>query len=57
VRKWTLTRTGRAGANAVAFSGRVGRTPLAPGGYKVTIIAAASSLTSHSQRLSFTIVR
>jgi hypothetical protein len=57
VRKWTLTRSGHAGANAVAFSGRVGQTPLAPGHYTVTITAVASGLTSQTRRLSFTIVR
>jgi hypothetical protein len=57
VRKWALTRSGHAGANAVAFSGRVGRTPLAPGHYTVTITAVASGLTSQTRRLSFTIVR
>jgi trimeric autotransporter adhesin len=35
----TLTFTGRAGANADAFSGRVGGRALAPGSYKASLVA------------------
>jgi hypothetical protein len=55
----TLTRNGlAAGANTIAFSGRIGRHPLAPGTYRATI-TATDHADNHSTpaRATFTIVR
>ncbi len=56
--KGTLTRTSHAGANTVAFSGRIGSKALKPGRYQATLTAAdAAKNTSKAQTASFTIVR
>jgi hypothetical protein len=54
----TLTRRAlRAGARQIAFSGRLGAKALAPGSYRVTLIATdAAGNRSRPHRLSFTIV-
>jgi PKD repeat protein len=52
----TLVRAGKAGADRVPFSGRLGRAALKPGPYLVTITATAGRLTSTPRTLSFTIV-
>jgi hypothetical protein len=59
VRKATLTRRKRkAGANAVSFSGRIGRKALRAGSYRVTVSAKdAAGNRSKGRRTSFTIVR
>jgi hypothetical protein len=57
VRAGVLTRAGHVGANAVAFSGRIGRRALPVGQYEVTITATASGLKSLPRTLRFTIVR
>jgi DNA-binding beta-propeller fold protein YncE len=53
----TLTRTGHAGLNKVAFSGRVGRTPLRARPYQAVFVAIDSAGRSRPQTLSFIIVR
>jgi hypothetical protein len=58
VKKGTLTRTGKAGANSVKFTGRVGRRALKPGSYRVTITATdAAGNKSKPKVLSFRVVR
>jgi hypothetical protein len=59
VRAGTLTRRGgRAGANKVAFSGRIGRRALASGRYRATLTAtAANGRVSQAKRRSFLVVR
>jgi len=59
VRAGTLTRRGgRAGANKVAFSGRIGRRALASGRYRATLTATASNgRVSQAKRRSFLVVR
>jgi hypothetical protein len=57
VGKGRLTRTGKAGANRVAFSGRLGRRALAPGSYRVTFVATAGGKTGPAKSLRFKIVR
>lgn len=52
-----LTRALPAGANAVPFSGRIGRRPLAPGRYVATLTASAGGGTSTPTRLGFRVVR
>jgi hypothetical protein len=52
-----LLRAGRADANAVAFSGRLGRSALRPGSYRATLTATAGGMTRASSALSFRVVR
>jgi len=52
-----LTRSLAAGANAVAFSGRIGRRALAPGRYVATLTATADGRAGAPSRLRFTVVR
>lgn len=52
-----LTRTGRAGANAVPFSGRIGRRALAPGTYRATLTPSSDGALGAPRALSFSIVR
>ena len=53
----TLTRSGHAGLNKVAFSGRVRSSALTPGRYQATFTAEDNAGASPPQTLSFTIVR
>jgi virginiamycin B lyase len=55
----TLTRTSKAGANAVAFSGRIGRRKLAPGNYRVVATARddAGNVTGRPQEARFRVLR
>lgn len=53
----TLTRAGRAGANAVPFSGRIGRRALAPGSYRATFTATASGRAGAPSSVRFVVVR
>lgn len=53
----TLTVAGRAGANAVAFRGSVGRRTLTPGRYRLRVTAAAGGRRSAAKTLVFTIAR
>jgi hypothetical protein len=53
----TLVRSGRAGANAVRFSGRLGRRALPAGRYRVTLVATdAAGNRSRPARLVLRIV-
>jgi hypothetical protein len=52
-----LTRAGRAGANSVPFSGRIGRRALAPGRYVATLTASANGRAGPPSRLAFRVVR
>jgi Zn-dependent alcohol dehydrogenase len=58
VRAGTLTRRrGRAGANKVAFSGRIGRRALASGRYRATLTATGlNRRVSQAKRRSFLVV-
>lgn len=58
VRAGTLTRRGgRAGANKVAFSGRIGRRALASGRYRATLTATGlNRYVSQARRRSFVVV-
>jgi hypothetical protein len=53
----TLSRSGVAGSNRVAFSGRIGALPLPKGRYVATIVAADAGLNSTSRSASFSIVK
>jgi hypothetical protein len=54
----TLTRKSAAGANALAFSGRIGRKALEPGKYRAVLQATDAAGNSSSPRtLSFQIVK
>ena len=54
----TLTRANQpAGAGSVAFSGRIGRHALKPGGYKAALGAVNTKGRSPAVSLAFTIVR
>jgi hypothetical protein len=58
VLKGTLQRSGKAGANAVAFSGRLGKRALKPGRYRAVITATdAAHNAGKPVTLSFRIVR
>lgn len=46
---------GKTGANAISFTGRVGRTPLAAGRWKVIITASDSTTTTKAQVRYFTV--
>lgn len=53
----TLTRHAAGGANALAFSGRIGRKALAPGSYRLTLTARdAAGNRSTPRSLAFAIV-
>jgi hypothetical protein len=58
VNRGTLTRQGSAGRNTTAFSGKMGKRPMAPGTYLATITArAAGTLRASAARTaSFVIV-
>lgn len=57
-RAGTLRRTGKTGANSVAFSGRIGKKALKPASYRLTITATDSAGNkSKATRASFRIVR
>lgn len=54
----TLTRRAAAGANTLAFTGRIGRTALRPGSYRLTLTAATDAAhASAPRRASFVVVR
>ena len=54
----TLTRASeRAGADSIAFSGRIGTRALAPGAYRATLTASVGELRSLPVALSLTVVR
>jgi hypothetical protein len=54
----TLTRAReQAGADSLAFSGRIGSRPLAPGAYRAILAASAGGFRSASTTLSLTVVR
>jgi Tol biopolymer transport system component len=58
VRAGRLSRGGlRAGANRIAFSGRIGRKPLRPGAYRARLRASNAAGTSRWVRLAFRVVR
>ena len=57
VARGTLRRTARAGANRVAFAGRVGRRALRPGRYVLVARARDAAGTSAPRRVGFRIVR
>jgi hypothetical protein len=52
----TLTRTGHAGANKLAFTGRVRGRALKPGRYRAVFAATDASGTSQPQSVSFRVV-
>jgi hypothetical protein len=57
VARGTLTRASHRGANNVAFTGRIGSTALAPGGYRATLIATdRARRTSKALTILFTIL-
>jgi hypothetical protein len=53
----TLRVAGKAGANAVAFRGKIGGRRLAPGRYRLLVTALADGKTSAAAATQFTIVR
>jgi virginiamycin B lyase len=55
----TLTRTSKAGANTVAFTGRIGRRKLAPGSYQVIATARddAGNVTGRPPTAKFRVLR
>ncbi len=58
VRSQSLTRRRPAGANRIAYSGRVGRRALVPGHYRATLVARdAAGNRSAPARVRFTVVR
>jgi plastocyanin len=58
VSRGTLTRASHAGANAVAFSGRIGNQALAPGNYEAVLTATnAAGLASGAKTLTLKVVR
>jgi PKD domain len=52
-----LTRSLPAGANAVPFSGRIGRRALVPGSYMATLTATAAGRAGTPSRLGFRVMR
>jgi WD40-like Beta Propeller Repeat len=57
--KGTLVRSGQSGANALAFSGRIGSKKLSAGSYEIvaTAVDAAGNRTAKPKTATFTIVR
>jgi hypothetical protein len=56
--KGTLRRTSHAGANAVAFSGRIGTKALTLGNYQATLTATdTANHTSKGKTITFTVVK
>ncbi len=53
----TLTRTAHQGVNRVRFTGRIGRTALAPASYTASFTATDSAGSSAARSLGFTIVK
>jgi hypothetical protein len=54
----TLTRSGlRKGVNSIAFSGRIGRRPLAPRAYRAILTATSSGKRSAPSAVEFFVVR
>ncbi len=53
----TLSFSGHAGSDKIAFQGVVGGTRLAPGTYTVALLATGAGLTSAPKSLTFTIVK
>jgi pimeloyl-ACP methyl ester carboxylesterase len=53
----TLTRSGRSGANRVAFSGRIRHHTLKPGRYRAVLRATNAGGQSRAVRLRFTVLR
>ena len=53
----TLRVTGKAGANSVAFSGKISGRALKPGSYRLLVTALADGKTSPARSIRFTIVR
>src|SRR5262249_40301942 len=53
----TLIRSGHAGINKVAFSGRIGARALKPGRYRAVFTAITIAGASQPQGLRFTVVR
>jgi hypothetical protein len=53
----TLRLTGKAGANAVAFSGKISGRALKPGSYRLVVTAIADGKTSAARTMRFTIAR
>jgi hypothetical protein len=53
----TLSRTGHAGSNKVAFSGRISGRALRPGNYRAVFIASNAAGPSSPKTIAFTIVR
>jgi hypothetical protein len=48
---------GKTGANAISFTGRVGRTPLTTGRWKAIITASDSTTTTKAQVKYFTVTK
>ena len=58
LRRGTLTRAGTRGANRVSITGRVRGRKLAPGPYRITILAHdAAGNVSAPERVKFTVLR
>ncbi len=58
VTRGTLTRTGKAGANTVRFTGRAAGRFLAPGGYRFALRATDSgNRRSSTVNVTFTVIR
>jgi Big-like domain-containing protein len=53
----TLSRTGHAGLNRVAFTGRIGRRALSPGAYRAVFTAANAAGRSTPRTIGFEVVR
>lgn len=54
---FAFTRGGRAGANALPFSGRAGSRALPPGDYQLRAVATADRLASKPRTAAFTLLR
>jgi hypothetical protein len=57
VKAGTLTRRAAAGADKVAFSGRIGKKALKPGRYRMKLVATAANATGPAKSITFKIVR
>lgn len=58
IQRGTLTRISHQGANSIAFSGRIGSRPLAPGTYEATLTATDPARnTSKPKTVFFTIIK
>jgi 3',5'-cyclic AMP phosphodiesterase CpdA len=57
IRQGALERQGQAGSNKLFFTGRIGSRPLAPGSYRMTVVATAGGKPSRTRSVTFRVMK